>query len=138
MRMCCNSVYFFHISPFIYHCQALFCSNTSVWCCCMSFLTIFCRNAILIILNSFSSNASFVKFRFLTSRIFCWIALHTLKSFFFLFRVSKTICQYSKARLFFLRRLNTLKMSLRLKFHSAYTTVAPNISSPFMRFNTTF
>ncbi len=68
-----------HISPFIYNCEALFCFNTSVWYCCISLLTIFHRNAILIILTSFFLNASLMKFLFPTFCTFCWIASQMLK-----------------------------------------------------------
>ncbi len=64
-----------HNSPFIYHCQALFHSNTSVWCCQMPLLTIFWRNTILIILTSFSLNVSVVTFRFST---LCTFLLHRI------------------------------------------------------------
>ncbi len=56
-RTQCDFAYLFHIfivphiSPFIYHCQALFRSNTSVWCCQMSVPMIFYRNTILIMLT---------------------------------------------------------------------------------------
>ncbi len=55
-----------------------FTSNNSVWCCKMSLLMIFHRNVILIILTTFSLNASLAKFRFPTLCTFCWIASHIL------------------------------------------------------------
>ncbi len=85
-RTQCDFVYLFHIftvshiSLFIYYCQALFRSNTSVSCCWMSLPTIFCRNTILIISTSFSLNASLVKFHFPTLCTFCRIASHKFKT----------------------------------------------------------
>ncbi len=67
-----------HISPFIYHCQALLRSNTSAWCCYISLPKNFCRNTILIILTLFSLNASFAKFHFPTLCTFYWIVSHFL------------------------------------------------------------
>ncbi len=52
---------------------------------CLAGLTIFPKNTILIILTSFSLNASLAKFHFLTACTFCWIASH-INIFFPMYR----------------------------------------------------
>ncbi len=56
----------------------------------MSLLTILDRNAILIILTSFSLNAPLAKFCFPTWRILCWISSHISKTIYVLYSHGST------------------------------------------------